>query len=110
MNSPTHLAISVVLPLFNEEAAISPLYVRLTQVLTGLDQPYEIIFVDDGSKDLTPEVLNDIHESDSRVKVVTLRRNFGQTAGRSIGDRQPTEDMRNYRESEMGRQNRTLTP
>jgi glycosyltransferase involved in cell wall biosynthesis len=85
MSSSSGIAISVVIPLFNEEASVSPLYVRLTQVLTGLDQPYEIIFVDDGSKDRTPEVLNEIHESDSRVKVVTLRRNFGQTPALKAG-------------------------
>lgn len=85
MNSPSGIAISVVVPLFNEEAAISPLYVRLTHVLAGLDRPYEIIFVDDGSKDRTAEVLNEIHESDSRVKVVTLRRNFGQTPALKAG-------------------------
>lgn len=85
MNSASGIAVSVVVPLFFEEAAISPLYVRLTQVLTGLDQPYEIIFVDDGSKDRTPEVLNEIHQSDSRVKVVTLCRNFGQTPALKAG-------------------------
>jgi len=85
MNSQRRIAISIVVPLFNEEAAISPLYVRLTQVLTELDQPYEIIFIDDGSRDRTPEVLTAIHESDSRVKVITLRRNFGQTPALKAG-------------------------
>ncbi len=85
MNSLRNTNVSIVVPLFNEEVAISPLYVRLTQVLTGLDQPYEIIFVDDGSKDRTSEVLSEIHQSDSRVKVITLRRNFGQTAALKAG-------------------------
>jgi len=85
MNSLSNTNVSIVVPLFNEEMAISPLYVRLTQVLTGLDQPYEIIFVDDGSKDRTSDVLNEIHQSDSRVKVITLRRNFGQTAALKAG-------------------------
>ena len=85
MNSPNNLGLSIIVPLFNEEANIVPLYVRLTQVLTGLDQPYEIIFVDDGSKDLTPQVLDQIYESDSRIKIVSLRRNFGQTAALKAG-------------------------
>ena len=85
MNSPNNINFSIVIPLFNEEASIVPLYVRLTQVLTGLDQPYEIIFVDDGSKDTTPQVLDQIYESDSRIKIVSLRRNFGQTAALKAG-------------------------
>jgi len=85
MQTPSSPAVSVVVPLFNEEANIVPLYVRLTQVLTGLDQPYEIIFVDDGSKDTTPQVLDQIYESDSRIKIVSLRRNFGQTAALKAG-------------------------
>ena len=85
MNSPNNINFSIIIPLFNEEASIVPLYVRLTQVLTGLDQPYEIIFVDDGSKDTTPQVLDQIYESDSRIKIVSLRRNFGQTAALKAG-------------------------
>ncbi|HTG60773.1 MAG TPA: glycosyltransferase family 2 protein [Terriglobia bacterium] len=85
MNSPNNISFSIIIPLFNEEASIVPLYVRLTQVLTGLDQPYEIIFVDDGSKDTTPQVLDQIYESDSRIKIVSLRRNFGQTAALKAG-------------------------
>jgi glycosyltransferase involved in cell wall biosynthesis len=85
MDSPNNIGLSVVVPLLNEEANIVPLYVRLTQVLTGLDQAYEIIFVDDGSKDETPKVLDQIYESDSRIRIVSLRRNFGQTAALKAG-------------------------
>jgi glycosyltransferase involved in cell wall biosynthesis len=85
MDSPNTTGLSIIVPLFNEEANIVPLYVRLTHVLTGLDQPYEIIFVDDGSKDRTPDVLEQIYESDSRIKIVSLRRNFGQTAALKAG-------------------------
>ena len=58
---------------------------RLTQVLACFDQPYEIVFVDDGSRDTTPQVLYQIYESDSRIKIVSLRRNFGQTAALKAG-------------------------
>jgi glycosyltransferase involved in cell wall biosynthesis len=85
MDSPNTTGLSIIVPLFNEEANVVPLYVRLTQVLTGVDQPYEIIFVDDGSKDGTPDVLAQIYESDSRIKIVSLRRNFGQTAALKAG-------------------------
>jgi glycosyltransferase involved in cell wall biosynthesis len=85
MNSAKKIGLSIIVPLLNEEASIVPLYVRLTQVLTGLDQPYEIIFVDDGSRDATPQVLDQIYENDSRIKIVSLRRNFGQTAALKAG-------------------------
>jgi glycosyltransferase involved in cell wall biosynthesis len=74
-----------VVPLYNEAANVTALYVRLTQVMVGLDEPYEIVFVDDGSADHTPKTLYAIYESDSRVRVVTLRRNFGQTAALKAG-------------------------
>jgi len=76
---------SIVVPLYNEEDNVVPLYARLTQVMTGLDQPYEIIFVDDGSKDGTLVALNAIYDNDSRVRIVSLRRNFGQTAALKAG-------------------------
>jgi len=80
-----NLKYSIVVPLYNEAANIPALYVRLTQVMTGLDEPFEIVFVDDGSKDHTPETLYEIYDSDSRVRIVTLRRNFGQTAALKAG-------------------------
>jgi glycosyltransferase involved in cell wall biosynthesis len=76
---------SIVVPLYNEAANVTPLYVRLTQVMTGLDEPYEIVFVDDGSKDNTLKTLYEICESDSRIRIVALRRNFGQTPALKAG-------------------------
>src|ERR1051326_4174811 len=79
------IKLSIVVPLYNEEASVTPLYVRLTQVMTGLEEPYEIVFVDDGSTDHTLNTLYEIYESDSRVRVISLRRNFGQTAALKAG-------------------------
>src|SRR5215469_9676131 len=76
---------SIVVPLYNEAANVTPLYVRLTRVMEGLDEPYELVFVDDGSRDMTVGALSSIAENDSRVKVVVLRRNFGQTAALKAG-------------------------
>lgn len=85
MNSQNGIRYSIVVPLYNEAASLTPLYVRLTQVMTALEDRYEIIFVDDGSRDGTPQLLDEIYESDSRVRVITLRRNFGQTAALKAG-------------------------
>src|SRR5262247_2610983 len=85
MNLKNAIKFSIVILLYNEEQNVAPLYVRLTQVMTGLDEPYEIIFVDDGSKDGTLKTLNAIYDNDSRVRIVSLRRNFGQTAALKTG-------------------------
>jgi len=77
--------ISIVVPLYNEQETVRPLYARLTEVLDRLRQPYELVFVDDGSRDQTPEILDEIYEADSRVCVVRLRRNFGQAAALQAG-------------------------
>ena len=77
--------ISVVIPVHNEEPALLPLYDRLTQVLDSLQKRYEIIFVDDASTDRSFDLLANLVETDSRLKVIRLRRNFGQTAALSAG-------------------------
>src|SRR5689334_24651652 len=77
--------LSIVIPVHNEEHSILPLYDRLTTVLEGLHQPYEIIFVDDASTDKSFELLANLVETDARLKVVRLRRNFGQTAALAAG-------------------------
>jgi len=77
--------LSVVIPIHNEEPAILPLYDRLTLVLEGLQKPYEIIFVDDASTDRSFDLLANLVETDGRLKVIRLRRNFGQTPALSAG-------------------------
>ena len=76
---------SIVIPFFNEQENILPLYMRITEVMDALGEPYEMIFVDDGSRDQTFRILNDIYENDRRVHAVRLRRNFGQTAALKAG-------------------------
>ena len=77
--------LSVVIPIHNEESSIAPLYERLTRTLEPLQRPCEIIFVDDASTDRSFELLAGLVEADARVKVIRLRRNFGQTAALSAG-------------------------
>src|SRR3954451_4615773 len=77
--------ISIVIPIHNEEPAILPLYDRLTTVLEAMNKPYEILFVDDASMDRSFELLANLVETDGRLKVIRLRRNFGQTAALSAG-------------------------
>jgi len=77
--------LSIVVPIHNEEPSILPLYDRLTLVLEKLRKPYEIIFVDDASTDRSFDLLANLVETDPRLKVVRLRRNFGQTAALAAG-------------------------
>jgi glycosyltransferase involved in cell wall biosynthesis len=78
-------SISIVVPLHNEQGNIRPLYARLIEVLDPIGKPYELVFVDDGSRDQTPAILDEIHDADPRVCVVRLRRNFGQAAALQAG-------------------------
>lgn len=78
-------SISVVIPLLDEEENITPLYKQLSHVLEGLGCPWETIFVDDGSRDRTFEVLAVLARQDQRVHAIRFRRNFGQTAAIAAG-------------------------
>ena len=77
--------LSIVIPVHNEERSILPLYDRLTVVLESLRRPYEILFIDDASTDRSFELLANLVETDARLKVIRLRRNFGQSAALSAG-------------------------
>ncbi|HVB86476.1 MAG TPA: glycosyltransferase family 2 protein [Candidatus Dormibacteraeota bacterium] len=81
----SELAYSIVVPLFNEQENVPQLYVKIIDVMDGIGESYEIIFVDDGSKDGTFRLLSEIAADDARVVVVRLRRNFGQTAALKAG-------------------------
>jgi len=77
--------LSIVVPIHNEEHSILPLYDRLTSVLLALIRPYEILFIDDASTDRSYELLANLVQTDPHLKVLRLRRNFGQTAALSAG-------------------------
>jgi glycosyltransferase involved in cell wall biosynthesis len=79
------MTISIVVPLYNEEENVRELHGRLKEVLEGLGSEYELIFVDDGSTDRTLPLLQEIQSGDDRVVVLSLRRNFGQTAAFAAG-------------------------
>jgi glycosyltransferase involved in cell wall biosynthesis len=79
------LKYSIVVPLHNEEENVTDLYARLKQVMESSGETFEMVLVDDGSNDGTFPLLREIAAVDSRVTVVKLRRNFGQTAGLAAG-------------------------
>ena len=77
--------VSVVIPIFNEEESITPLYKELKAVLEGMRKKYEVIFVDDGSDDGSNEMLQRLAQEDKGIKVIQFRKNFGQTAAIAAG-------------------------
>ena len=77
--------LSIVIPVFNEAANVAELHQQLTASLEPMGRPYEILIVDDGSTDGTLQRLVEIEGRDRRVRVLRLRRNFGQTAAFSAG-------------------------
>jgi glycosyltransferase involved in cell wall biosynthesis len=85
MKNDLPIRYSIVVPFYNEQENIPPLYVKLTEVMDAIGERYELVFVDDGSKDKTFNVLSDIYEHDPRVNVVQLRRNFGQAPALKAG-------------------------
>jgi glycosyltransferase involved in cell wall biosynthesis len=85
--------LSIVIPIHNEEHSLLPLYDRLTGVLEILQRPYEILFVDDASTDRSFELLANLVETDGHLKVIRLRRNFGQTAALSAGFHEAKGDV-----------------
>ena len=78
-------ALSVIVPLYNEQESVGPLYAAIVQALAGLDRSFEIVFVDDGSKDDTVAVATGLARRDPRLRIVKFRRNYGQTAAMAAG-------------------------
>ena len=78
--------ISIIVPMYYEEDVVKECYIRLTKVLSALDvYTYEIIFVDDGSKDKTFIILEELARNDKNVKVLSFARNFGHQCAVSAG-------------------------
>jgi len=80
-----NIAVSVVIPVYNERENTPILYADLKTVLDGLNRRYEILFIDDGSTDGTREVLRNLSEKDQSVRSVLFRSNFGQSAAMAAG-------------------------
>jgi len=85
--------VSIVIPLYNEEESVDALHREVTAAAESLDREYELILVDDGSRDRTVEKLRAICERDPRVKIVRFRRNYGQTAALQAGFDQARGDV-----------------
>ena len=77
--------LSIIVPLYNEEACVEALYKAIVSSLDPLGMDYEILFVDDGSKDRTVELARDIASRDKRLRLVKFRRNYGQTPAMAAG-------------------------
>ena len=92
-NQPKYIYLSIVLPIFNEEKSLPELMKELFSVCNSLNKNYEIIFVDDCSRDKTSDILNEYADKDPRVKIIRFSRNFGHQAAISAGIDASSGDM-----------------
>jgi len=83
--SPQALELSIVVPVYNEEENINAVHQRIDAALQALGSPFEVLYVDDGSRDRSWELLSQIADGDRNVKLIRFRRNFGQTAAMAAG-------------------------
>jgi len=79
------MLLSIIIPCFNEELVISETHKRLTQVLSSINHDYELIFINDGSKDRTINILQDLATKDVKVKILDFSRNFGHQCAVTAG-------------------------
>jgi glycosyltransferase involved in cell wall biosynthesis len=85
--------LSIVVPLYNEEESLRPLYGAISHAVAPLGISFEIVFVDDGSRDATVRIADEIARSDPRVCLVKFRRNYGQTPAMAAGIAQASGDV-----------------
>ncbi len=85
MTPTNHPTLSVVAPVFNEEAILPEFYRRTSAALDKLGEPWELVLVNDGCRDRSPEIMAELHARDSRVKVVNFARNFGHQVAITAG-------------------------
>jgi glycosyltransferase involved in cell wall biosynthesis len=83
--SKNNTYVSIIVPSYNEEKNIPLLYIKLKKVLDSLKKEYEVLFIDDGSKDNTVNEIIKLNKKDKRVKLIQFQRNFGKAAALSAG-------------------------
>lgn len=93
--------LSIILPVYNEEDNINLQYKNIIDNVEPLKKNFEVIFVDDGSTDKSPELLLALTKKDKRIKVVQFRANFGQTAAMSAGINHSTGDIVLFMDSDL---------
>src|SRR5690242_17053118 len=85
--------VSIVVPLFNEEESVRPMHAAITSAVEPLGVSFEIVFVDDGSRDATVALVDEIARRDPRVCLVKFRRNYGQTPAMAAGIAQASGEV-----------------
>jgi len=76
---------SLVIPIYNEEENLAELYRRISAVMARMDGPVELILINDGSRDRSLEILQKLHEQDSRISYLSFARNFGHQIAVTAG-------------------------
>jgi len=85
--------ISVIIPLFNEEESIRPLFIDLKKALRGISSDHEIIFIDDGSSDKSLHIIKDLAKTDNKIRYFSFRTNYGKSAALQVGFYNATGDV-----------------
>ena len=93
MKNKLPIGLSVVVPIYNEEESIRLLYSSIRDACEAVQRHYEIIFIDDGSRDNSFSELEALHQKDPHVKVIRFRKNYGQTAAMAAGFRAARGDV-----------------
>lgn len=101
MASKNSIYLSIVLPVYNEEENLDLQYKKIIETVTPLKKSFEIVFVDDGSRDRSFEILSGLAKKDKRVKVIQFRRNFGQTAAMAAGIDHSTGEIIVFMDSDL---------
>lgn len=84
--------ISIVIPLYNEEESITPLVNEIRKALKPINKPYEVLFIDDGSTDSSLKVIKELARTDTRLKFISFRKNYGKSAALQVGFKAVTGD------------------
>ncbi len=85
--------LSIVIPLYNEEESLKPLFEEIRKGVRNLNLDYEIIFVDDGSTDNSLNVIKELNKRDTRVRYISFRKNYGKSAALNVGFKNVTGDV-----------------